>query len=564
MDMERMLHQDGSPGSGSGNSQQDLMVSSLARRKKSDRGPPLPPPPVPRQPSHNPGYGHSNAAYSVGRHDNTSSSVSGAARLNTTCETTVSLPEDSDEQQEVIEVQILPQDENWGETTTAVTNVSELDYAMEDLSKWQIDNQRSFQFRCSQYLGPTISLLLATAAFLSPILMVALPQLGVFGLRFKDLQCDVTCDGMLISFAFKLLILLIGSWAVFFRRPSATLPRIFVFRAIVSALIFVFVISFWLFYGVHLLEDRTKIAYKDIVQFALSLIDALLFVHYLAILLLELRHLSPQYCVKVVRSPDGQSATFPLGNLSVQRAAAHVLEKYYIEFPVYNPYLETLPGTKGRKGASSYKVYDIDGGANDGNSTVVSQTSKGRGHSSHNERYYEEDEYERKVRKRRARLLTAAEESFTHIRRMRQEHTGGRKQALSPYEAAQAVFPSLSRSLQKYLRVTRQQPRHTMESILQHLSTCLQYDMSPRAFLERYLVTSPVVQERDRDVQGWALVCDTLLTRAASPGTVFQLRQGDTSLLCTVLPLPHLALSEEIIDPKSNKFVLRMSSETSV
>lgn len=71
---------------------------------------------------------------------------------------------------------------------------------------------------------------------------------------------------------------------------------------------------------------------------------------------------------------------------------------------------------------------------------------------------------------------------------------GSRKQALSPYQAAQAVFPSLSRSLQKYLRVTRQQPRHTMESILQHLSTCLSYDMSPRAFLEKYLVTSPVLQ----------------------------------------------------------------------
>jgi hypothetical protein len=71
---------------------------------------------------------------------------------------------------------------------------------------------------------------------------------------------------------------------------------------------------------------------------------------------------------------------------------------------------------------------------------------------------------------------------------------GGRKQALSPYEAAQAVFPSLSRPLQKYLRVTRQQPRHTMESILQHLATCLSYDMSPRAFLEKYLVISPVLQ----------------------------------------------------------------------
>ena len=56
------------------------------------------------------------------------------------------------------------------------------------------------------------------------------------------------------------------------------------------------------------------------------------------------------------------------------------------------------------------------------------------------------------------------------------------------------MFPSLSRPLQKYLRVTRQQPRHTMESILQHLSTCLGYDMSPRSFLEKYLVTAPVLQ----------------------------------------------------------------------
>lgn len=112
----------------------------------------------------------------------------------------------------------------------------------------------------------------------------------------------MTCDGMLISFAFKLLILLLGSWAVFFRRPRTSLPRIFVFRAIVSLLVFVFLLSFWLFYGVHLLEDQTKIKYKDIVQFALSLVDALLFVHYLAVLLLELRHRSAQYCVKVLHS----------------------------------------------------------------------------------------------------------------------------------------------------------------------------------------------------------------------------------------------------------------------
>lgn len=65
---------------------------------------------------------------------------------------------------------------------------------------------------------------------------------------------------------------------------------------------------------------------------------------------------------------------------------------------------------------------------------------------------------------------------------------------MDPTEAAQAVFPSLARSLQKYLRVTRQQPRHSVESILQHLATCLTHDLSPRAFLEPFLLTAPVLQ----------------------------------------------------------------------
>ena len=129
--------------------------------------------------------------------------------------------------------------------------------------------------------------------------MAVLPQTGVFDIPDDHLECDVMCDGMLISFAFKMIILLIGTWAVFFRQPRTSLPRIFVFRAIVSVLVLVFLISFWLFYGVHLLEEKNRIKYKDIVQFSLSLIDALLFIHYLAIILLELRHLTPQFYVKV-------------------------------------------------------------------------------------------------------------------------------------------------------------------------------------------------------------------------------------------------------------------------
>ncbi len=60
---------------------------------------------------------------------------------------------------------------------------------------------------------------------------------------------------------------------------------------------------------------------------------------------------------------------------------------------------------------------------------------------------------------------------------------------MDSYEAAQTIFPSIVRPLQKYLRITRQQPRHTMDSILAHLATIITFDMAPKAFLEKYLVT---------------------------------------------------------------------------
>ena len=67
------------------------------------------------------------------------------------------------------------------------------------------------------------------------------------------------------------------------------------------------------------------------------------------------------FLLQVVRSPDGQSASYAMGHLSIQRAAATVLEKYYVDFPIYNPYLESMSGVRSRKG---YKVYDVDGMGN--------------------------------------------------------------------------------------------------------------------------------------------------------------------------------------------------------
>ena len=137
---------------------------------------------------------------------------------------------------------------------------------------------------------------------------------------------------------------------------------------------------------------------------------------------------------------------------------------------------------------------------------------------------------------------------------------------MDPQEAAQAVFPSLARALQKYLRVTRQQPRYTMENIIEHLALCISHDLSPKSFLERYLQQGAVIwnDKEYRGSQTWVLVCEQLVSRAVEHGSLFQLRQGDVSLMVYVRKLPHFNLTEDVIDPKTNKFVLRLNSETSV
>ncbi|CAH2046858.1 unnamed protein product, partial [Iphiclides podalirius] len=288
----------------------------------------------------------------------------------------------------------------------------------------------------------------------------------------------------------------------------------------------------------------------------------------------KVRHLEPVYYIKIVRSPDGASRSYAIGELSIQRAAVWVLQKYYTEFPIYNPYLEKVPISKSqRKAQSSIKFYDVDGSNTNtasGQPRSAPGSCAGSGGrrrdsgSAHNERYYEEAERARRVRKRRARLLSAAEEAFAHVRRVR----GAGGAALGPREAAQAVFPSLARALQKYLRATRQQPRHSADAVLAQLARSLAQDASPRAFLEPFLAEAPVLSaEREaRALQRWALVSEAppqaALRRA--PDGAFQLRQGDVALLCSVRPLPRFALAEELVDPKSNRFVLRLNSETSV
>ncbi|KAK4807803.1 hypothetical protein QYF61_023636 [Mycteria americana] len=481
-----------------------------------------------------------------------------------------------------------PQDDNWGETTTVVTGTSEHSISHDDITRITKDMEDSAHLDCSRHLGVSLAGALALLAFLTPLAFMLLPQL----LWREELEpCGTPCEGLFISVAFKLLILLLGSWALFFRRPKAFFPRIFVFRALLMVLVFLLVVSYWLFYGVRILDSRDR-NYQGVVQYAVSLVDALLFVHYLAVVLLELRQLQPQFTLKAVRSADGASRFYNVGHLSIQRAAVWILENYYHDFPVYNPALLNLPKSVLSKKMSGFKVYSLGEENTTNNSTgqsrAVIAAAARRRDNSHNEYYYEEAEHERRVRKRRARLVVAVEEAFTHIKRLQEDDQKNPREIMDPREAAQAIFASMARAMQKYLRTTKQQPYHTMESILQHLEFCITHDMTPkvrrghgevgrvsgglpkglvrRAFLERYLMAGPTIQyHKDRWLaKQWTLVSEEPVTNGLKDGVVFVLKRQDFSLVVSTKKIPFFKLSEEFVDPKSHKFVMRLQSETSV
>jgi len=221
------------------------------------------------------------------------------------------LGDGSHDGQEVIEVQILPQDENWGENTTAVTgNTSEQSISMEDINNmWHRENDKGFGFACRRYVESSFYFLLGCGTFFSPVAMVVMPYVGFFPSAFDHpeltqtvrtqlLACSEQCKGQLVSLAARLLLLAIGLWAVFMRRTSASMPRIFLYRALVLLLVTICTFAYWLFYIVQVTNGAKIVVetggdavdYKSLVGYATNFVDTLLFIHYVAVVLLELRH----------------------------------------------------------------------------------------------------------------------------------------------------------------------------------------------------------------------------------------------------------------------------------
>ncbi|PAA60065.1 hypothetical protein BOX15_Mlig017147g1, partial [Macrostomum lignano] len=428
---------------------------------------------------------------------------------------------------------------------------------------------------CARASTVGLSAALGVAAFASPPLMLALPRSGAFA-AWPLGECGVACEGQLLGLAFRLLALLVAAWCLFFRRARASLPRVLAFRAFLLCLLFAVIAVFWAFYALRIVRQRER-DYDTVVQFAVALADALLFLHYLGVVLLEIRHLQCRFSVKVLRSPDGEARLYTLGETSVQRAAVHVLQRYCVDFSAFNPHLHSMltmsgGGGSGARNTRRYKFYELDRASSAASGHSRGQSRAEGGPSSAAERFQFECDFERRLRKRRARLVSAADEAFAHIGRTAQHRSDQSAGAaisrqMEASEAAQAVFPTLLRPLQRYLRVTRQQPRYSMDAVLQHLAACIRHGLGPRAFIERYLGQGRVVEDPRSGTAGqaWTLASDSPASRSLEDGANFCLRRGAVSLLCTVRRVPFFGLGEELLEPAAGRrFVLDIGANAMV
>ncbi|ESN99675.1 hypothetical protein HELRODRAFT_195129 [Helobdella robusta] len=512
------------------------------------------------------------------------------------------------------------------DNVTVITGAtSDFVYSMDDLNKdheFNSQKKNSFSHRkiCNKFISfITICfvVLLCLSSFFSPILMLLLPKLPMISWEI-DL-CDPECESAFLGIGFKLLILLIATWALFFRRSRVNFPRLDPGRTLIVFITFLLTFSFWLFYGIRLFQ-KPDVTYLGIISFTTSHIDSLLFVHYLSVIILEINHLQCRFAVKIVRSPDGHSKTYTVGKMRIQNLAQWCLDKYYTDFQSYNPYLEISSIKKNSTSSgppTAFKLYNLDGaptgeseggngnnnnggGAAGGKTFSVVSSSVAGGRVGHNDRYYGEIEQEKRVSRRRSRLMMAAEEAFSHVRRIRNSRVCQMTEVtttstMSAREAAQAIFPTLVRPLQKYLRITRQQPKYNMEDVVGHLTRCISYELSYKAFLERYLSQNEVAFVNDdwilrtkqqqqqpndgnntksanikskKSQHSWVISCESLLNRMISEdGCHFKLGRdvlGGESLFISVQKLPFYDIMEEPVNIKMQRFNLDMNVELSV
>ncbi|VDM97128.1 unnamed protein product [Thelazia callipaeda] len=487
-------------------------------------------------------------------------------------------------------VKLTADDDNWAENTTVMTgNTSEHSYSGLTEKALMAPVERIVARRCSRIFWLLSASLISFVAIISSPLMVVSPViLHCLGFDWPEVVCGADCQGLMLNMVTKTLLLIGALWAMYFRHASADMPRLFFLRSALACLALFILFAFWLFYSVRILFEKEK-SYNVTVNFALSLLDAMLYLHYITVIVLELRALRPEFIVSVVRDPDGESRTFSLGLMSIQEAAVHVLRTYYATFPSYNPYMEkALAGGSlhfrsgelllsrslgSSQSTGGFKMYDIEGlgsecTVTEASARAIMEAAAKRRIGGHNERYHEMIDWERRVQKRKYRLISTTEEAFSSVQSVTASNQN--KVLGEPMEAlgaAQAVFSAIARPLNKYLKLTRQQPRHTADQVVAHLARCLSLRFTAATFLQRFFSQKFPFPDRVREAK-WSIVCNVQASAGIKHGTVFVLRcherddDAGVQLLCSFHTFPFFNLTEQ--QSLTSKFALKITPESNV
>ena len=294
-----------------------------------------------------------------------------------------------DSTDERIEVKILPQDDHWGEATGTPNTITSPPVNHDDTLTNNIDvslhmnesihihgsyqqlsesiDKRSFSMKLARF----ILYLLMVFAAISPVLFLSLPYALI-----KSESIVIDDYTPLIPILFKMILLLVGTLTLLYRRRNVTcLPLVQFHQLCLSILLLLILCTYWFYYIFQFLLPIVE-KYDRILSMTSSYVDLLLVDLFLTVLVLEIRWFYPRWIVKVVRSPDGQTRQytigllshlflrvkplnriiFRLGSMSIQEASVYLLEQYYKDFPVFNPWLENVQqSTTKRHGTLSNK-----------------------------------------------------------------------------------------------------------------------------------------------------------------------------------------------------------------
>uniref|UniRef100_A0A913IBM2 Vang-like protein n=1 Tax=Strongyloides stercoralis TaxID=6248 RepID=A0A913IBM2_STRER len=409
-------------------------------------------------------------------------------------------------------------------------------------------------------------------AIFSFILIVSSPVMALIPyilnyidpINFSQPICGIQCNGYAINIMLKTILLTIALYIFYCYSPSHLLPRLDKIRTSLGIFVIFILFSFWIFYYFRVIVDNEG-NYDEIVSYSVSLLDILLYTHYVSLILIYFKKVEKNFVISITRDVDGEEHMLKLGCMTIQEAAVEIGNYYITNFSSINDsFYRSKANFKFKKPECNpmFKVYDVENETNDNtmsipkdNFSAVLQAAVMR--KDGNSSYEELDAMRRfddKVKRYKHALERVTDEAFLTIESLRynEQQNCQVDSLMDDYNASRTILSVISRPLQKYLRLTKKQTFFQKEVNLVNLQKCLRYKLSSKSFLKSFF--SKIYPDRFMmKSYRWAIMSDNIVTDSISEGLTFLLKtqmynsDKDVKLYCQVLRTPFVNLSEHSV-----------------